>query len=961
MQQLGSARSVLMQRILVLAALACLSGSLFAEQSRIAGKINGSQRFTLTGHVHPNAIGEYDRGMADASLELSRVTLVLKPSESQQADLDQLLAEQQDATSKNYHKWLAPEEYADRFGASQSDINKMVEWLQSQSLTVSSVARARNAVVVSGTAAQIGSAFRTQIHMYQVDGEMHYANSTEPSVPAAMQGVVQGIQGLHDFRLKAKSRNPIKLVVPADGMSPNNTSSSSGNHYLAPDDFATIFDIQSLYSAGIDGSGQKIVIVGQSQIDTSHLATFRSYFGLAAVDLTTTLVPNSRDPGSISGDAQESDLDLQWASAVARGASLIFVYTYNVTDAVQYAIDQNLAPVLSMSYGFCENSGALSDAMSMQTWAKQGNAQGITWVAASGDSGGADCYQSGSGRFGRSSSNLSLATDIPSSIPEVTGVGGTTLNEGTGTFWNGSNDSTTKASVLSYIPETAWNDSVADGSPSASGGGASTFFAKPSWQTGTGVPGDGARDVPDVALPASADHDGYMVYTTSGRQTAWYIFGGTSCGAPAFSGILALLNQYLVAHGYQSGSGLGNVNSQLYHLAASAPGAFHDVTAGNNIVSAPACVGSRCSTATSTASVGYSTTTGYDQVTGLGSIDAYNFVTAWHLGSLLAKSTPTVALTAGPTSISSSGSATLTATVTSSDSGTPTGTVTFSVGSTALGSESLSGSSGTATASLTVSGSATGLNSGDNTITAAYSGDSSHNPATASNSLTIVGTSSATPSISGATNAASYRQSYAPGMVMSIFGTQLALTTNTGSTLPLPTALDNVSVTVNGVAAPLYYISSTQLNVQIPYETPNSGKVTLVVGNNGQTASTTIPMSAVAPGIFFDSSSGALVPTAAAKRGQTITLYVAGAGAVEPFVATGAAPGGGTTPIPAQNTLVTVGGVQATTSFIGVPSWSVGVLQINFSVPNTAPLGSQPVVVSVGGVASAGATLAVSQ
>src|SRR5450759_1356654 len=248
MQQLGSARSVPGQRILVLAALACLSGSLLAEQSRIAGKINGSQRFTLIGHVHPNAIGEYDQGMADASLELSRVTLVLKPSDSQQADLDQLLAEQQDATSKNYHKWLAPEEYADRFGASQSDLNKMVEWLQSQSLTVSSVARARNAVAVSGTAAQIGSAFRTQIHMYQVDGEMHYANSTEPSVPAAMQGVVQGIQVLHDFRLKAKSRNPTKLVVPANGMSPNNTSSSSGNHYLAPDDFATIFDIQSLYS-----------------------------------------------------------------------------------------------------------------------------------------------------------------------------------------------------------------------------------------------------------------------------------------------------------------------------------------------------------------------------------------------------------------------------------------------------------------------------------------------------------------------------------------------------------------------------------------------------------------------------------------------------------------------------------------------------------------------------------------
>jgi len=315
--------------------------------------------------------------------------------------------------------------------------------------------------------------------------------------------------------------------------------------------------------------------------------------------------------------------------------------------------------------------------------------------------------------------------------------------------------------------------------------------------------------------------------------------------------MLALLNQYMVAHGYQSGSGLGNVNAQLYHLAGSAPSAFHDIVSGNNLV---ACVGSRCS-AGSTTPVGYSATTGYDQVTGLGSLDAYNLVTAWHTGSLLATTT----------------------------------------------------------------------------------------------------------AIGGATNAASYQQFYAPGMVMSIFGTQLASTTSTASTLPLPTVLDNVSVTVNGVAAPLYYISPTQLNVQIPYETPSSGKVTLEVSNHGQTSSTTIQMSAVAPGIFFDGSSGALIPTATATPGQTVTLYMTGAGAVQPYVATGAVPGDGSTPIPAQNTQVTVGGVDAATSYVGVPSWSVGVLQINFTVPLTAAPGPQLVVVSVGGVASAGATLTVTQ
>jgi uncharacterized protein (TIGR03437 family) len=285
--------------------------------------------------------------------------------------------------------------------------------------------------------------------------------------------------------------------------------------------------------------------------------------------------------------------------------------------------------------------------------------------------------------------------------------------------------------------------------------------------------------------------------------------------------------------------------------------------------------------------------------------------------------------------------------------------VTFTVGSTTLGTGSLSGSSGTTTASLTVSGSATGLITGANTITAEYSGDALHNPATASVSLTIVD-SSATPSIASTANSASNQQSYAPGMVMSIFGTQLASNTNIGNTLPLPTALDSVSVSVNEVAAPLYFVSPTQLTVQIPYETPSSGSVTLVVSNNGQTTSAALPMAAAAPGIFTDAN-GALLASATAAPGQAVTLYLTGAGAVQPFVATGAAPGSGTTPVPTQNTVVTVGGVNALTTYIGIPSWSVGILQIDFIVPFAAVLGPQPVVVSVGEAASAAATLTVSQ
>lgn len=946
------------RRLLALAALISLPGLLLAQRSRIAGTIVDSQRFTLSGHIHPNATSQFDQGKADPALELNSVTLVLKPSDTQQADLNSLLAQQQDPSSKNYHVWLTPEQFADRFGASQADIDKIVAWVKSQQLTVTSVARGRNAVILKGTAAQAGSAFGTEIHMYLVNGETHYANATEPSLPAALQGVVQAIHGLHNFRMKARTHKLTPLGLAADGISPAYTS--TGSHSLAPDDFATIYDISPLYKAGIDGTGQKMVIVGQTTIVTSHLTSFRSYFGLSTPNLTTLLVPTSTNPGSSASDAEESDLDLQWASAVARNASLLFVYAYDVTEAVQYAIDQNLAPVISMSYGECEvagRNGTLSDATTMQSWAQQGNAQGITWVASSGDSGAADCYESSTGSFGSSNSSLALAVDLPGSIPEVTSVGGTEFTEGSGSYWNTTN-TTTKESAKSYIPETTWNDTATDGSPSASGGGASIFFSKPSWQTGTGVPNDNARDVPDVALSASADHDGYMVYTTSGRTTGWYIFGGTSCAAPTFSGILTLLDQYLVSNGYQSNSGLGNVNSHLYSYATSTPNAFHDVTTGDNIVSASSCSGPRCTPVTTT-SGGYSAGVGYDQATGLGSVDAFNFVSAWHTGALLLTSTPAVTVTAGPAILSTAGSTTLTATVTSTNGFTPTGTVTFSVGSVILGTATLYGSSGTATAVLTISGGAAGLITGSDTITASYGGDSSFNPATAATSLTVVSPSSVAPSIAGATNAASYNQSYAPGMLLSIFGTNLALSTRTTTgSLPLPTVADNVSVTVNGVAAPFYYISPSQLNVQIPYATPTSGKVTLTVSNNGQTASTTLQMAAAAPGIFTDSN-GAPVPTATAARGQNVTVYVSGAGAVTPSAATGAVPVTGTTPIPVGATVVTVGGVQASASYVGIPSWSVGVLQINFTVPSTAPLGSQSLVVTVGGVASPAVPLTV--
>lgn len=916
----------------VIFALAALALNALGQQSRITKTIDSRQRITLAGHIHPKARPENDQGRVSPSLKLTYVTLTLTPSETQQADLDKLLGEQQTPGSPNYHRWLTPEEFAQRFGVSEEDLNKLSAWLEGQGFSIAAVARGRNWIAVNGSAAQVEAAFQTEIHHYAVDGETHFANATEPSVPEAFAGVVRSVRGLNDFRLKSAKHLRRSQLAPE-------YTSSRGEHYLAPADLATIYNMTPLYNAGINGSGQTIAIAGQTRINLSDIEKFRSTYGLPANDPQVLLIPNSQDPGLSTDDLPEADLDLEWSGAVASSASIIYVYAYDVMQAAQYAIDQNLAQVVSTSYGSCELETSRSDVSAFRSWAQQGNAQGITWFSASGDNGGADCADQ---------QNPGLAVDLPGSIPEVTSVGGTEFQEGSGAYWNAMSN-TNGASVLSYIPETSWNDSAADGSPSASGGGASVLFSKPSWQTGTGVPSDNARHVPDVSLTASADHDGYLVYTGGSVQ----VYGGTSVPTPAFAGIAALLNQYLAS------GGSGNINPKLYALAQSAPDVFHDITTGNNFVTINCPPRSRnCSSS----AVGYSAGVGYDQVTGLGSVDVNKLVTKW--SSATAGPPPpsaSLALLSNLTTVANTNVVFLIATATGTNGVTPTGLVMFSAGGSSLGSAALVGSAGTGTATLAVNGAQ--LPEGSATITAQYT-DSNADNLTASVNLTVTtGSGSAgTPSISSIANGASFKNVYAPGMILSIFGSQLAPSTVTASSVPLPNSAAGVAVTVNGVVAPLYYVSPGQLNVQIPYETTPNAAVTLSVNNNGNVASQSFNVAAAAPGIFTNQS-GTLVPNGTASRGQIVTLYITGTGTVSPAISTGAAPGSATPvnelPAPVQPTTVKVGGVQATVEFIGIPPGLVGVTQINYQVPSSIAPGTQPVVVSVGGILSASANLVV--
>ncbi len=686
-----------------ISAAVLLASSLFAQHDRLLKPIDSRERIVLQGGTRVEAQPLNDHGLLAADAPVTGITLMLKPTSEQQADLERLLVDQQDASSPEYHNWLTPLQYADRFGLSDSDLGRITAWLKDQGFTIGHIAQSRNWILFSGTARQVESAFSTEIHRYQVNGVWHYANATDPSVPAALAPLIQTIRGLDDFHMKPG----VRVLHSSAGPKPKFTG-TDGTHELSPGDVAVIYDINPLYAKNINGTGQKIAVMGQTRIAVADIESFRSNYLLPANDPQLILVAGSADPG-LTGDQVEADLDLEWSGAVAPKASILFVYSTDVLLSVAYAIEQNLAPVISYSYGECEpdvSASSAGTANAIRSAAQQANAQGITWLASSGDQGAAACDA------GKIPAKYGLAVNLAASVPEVTGVGGTEFNEGAGKYWN-TTSGADGTSALSYIPEMAWNDTQYAGVLSSTGGGQSIFFSKPVWQTGPGVPADGVRDVPDISFAAANDHDPYFVISGGSIDEV----GGTSVATPVFAGVLALLNQYIAANGGKAG--LGNINPTLYNLAQNTPGIFHDITVGTNDV--PCLAGTLDCNAGGSGFMGWATTVGYDLATGLGSADVYNLVTEW-TSRPTAPTTTTV--TANPVNILITSSTSVTATVkANSGVATPTGSVSFSVGGTLLGTASLSGSGGTATATTNIPGIL--LSKGANTIKATYSGSTS--------------------------------------------------------------------------------------------------------------------------------------------------------------------------------------------------------------------------------------------
>ncbi len=566
---------------------------------RITSFIDDEQRVTLRGNVHPLALAQYDAGPVAPDFPMEHMLLTLLPDATQQEVLNQLLDAQYNPESPYYHQWLTPQQYGERFGISEDDTAQIAGWLQGHGMQVEEVTAGHRSIIFSGTAAQVQEAFHTSIHIYKSGGEIHHANAKDPEIPAALVQVVGGVVSLHDFHSAA-------MHGPVTRPSPEFTGGSS--YYLAPADFATIYDLAPLYQQSITGNGQSIAIVARSNINLADARQFRTFFGLPAND--PQIIVNGTDPGIWnSGEETEADLDVEWSGAVARNATIKFVVSKstNSSDGVdlsaQYIVNHNLAPVMSTSFGLCEAAlGSSGNSFLNSLW-QQAAAQGITVFVSSGDSGAAGCDSASA-----STATHGRAINGLCSTPYSVCVGGNQFNDtaNPSLYWSSSNASGTQASALSYIPEVVWNQSGPGDGLWASGGGASTVYAKPSWQAGTGVPADGKRDVPDVALTA-AGHDGYLIVQNGGL----YVVGGTSAASPSFAGVMALVVQNAVAR-------QGNANTSFYPLAtrqrAGGAAAFHDVISGNNSVPGQA---------------GFNATAGYDQATGLGSIDASVLVSHW--------------------------------------------------------------------------------------------------------------------------------------------------------------------------------------------------------------------------------------------------------------------------------------------------------------------------------------------
>jgi pseudomonalisin len=616
--------------------------ALYGQASdRITGNVSAAELVTLPNH-HPQwANKENAVGLLPSGTALEGLTLVLSRSPEQERDLEEFLAEQQEVASPNYHHWLTPAEMGDRFGLSEHDIATLSFWLQAQGLHVDWVSPSRTFIGFGGTAGALGRAFHTELGTYHAHGAPRVSPSSDPMIPRTLAPAIKAVHGMYTVE-----DQPLHSFQLMESISPD-VSTSSGEHFLTPGDFATIY-------GGGSTSGVTIGIVGRSRTDFSDFENFRQQTGTNFSN-PTEIVPTAfggADPGpayaappatNVSLDDQsEATLDVMRAGSVAGNAQILLVVATAASGGVeadaQYLVEMSPAPasVMSISFGACEASAGAAGVAFWDTLFQQAAAEGISVLVSSGDSGASGCDQAFTTPPASPPAN---SPNYICSSSYATCVGGTEFNDTSNPsqYWGQSNG-LNLASALSYIPEGGWNEPLNSGGGAqvaASGGGVSSVIATPAWQTGSGVPAArSGRYTPDIAFSASS-HDGYFgcfaagggdCVAASSGSFSFAVFAGTSAAAPSMAGVAALLNG-------QTQAAQGNLNPQLYQMAATAPTVFHDVTvASSGVSNCDAATPSLCNNSIpgrsglSGGQAGYRITAGYDQVTGLGSLNIENFL-----------------------------------------------------------------------------------------------------------------------------------------------------------------------------------------------------------------------------------------------------------------------------------------------------------------------------------------------
>jgi subtilase family serine protease len=844
---------------LVLTVLVCAAHAQAQSADRVPQSFDPTPAVVLPYHHPLWASPANDQGALDANKTIDNLTMVLARSPQQQA-FDQLLRDQQNPGSPEYHHWLTPVEVGARFGLSDHDIASISGWLESQGLHVNWVAPSKVFIAFGGSAASIGHAFGTSMHAYKVHGDNRISVSSDPRVPAALAPMIQAVRGL--FTIQERPQSHLRTETSTG---PEMTL-SDGSHVIAPADFAVIYDVPS----SLTGSGVTIGIVGESRTNMADFTNFKSLTGSNFTN-PTEVVPTAYggvDPGaaltappacestntcSTAVNEQinlqgEATLDVTRSGTVAPGANLVLVTaTYNentggasggiFTDA-QYIVGTTSSPgpfqVMTISFGGCESENGPSGVSDWNTVFQSAAMEGISVFVSSGDSAAAGCdtaFQTPPAVATAASPN-----SICSPMYE-TCVGGTEFNDtASPTTWWSTNNGAGFLSALSYIPEGAWNEPYDDNNElqvAGTGGGVSVYVATPSWQTGTGVPAAKAgRYTPDVAFSASG-HDAYFACMAAeggdcvvDQSTGAFEFleaYGTSAAAPDMAGVAALLDQKM-------GSGQGNLDSTIYALAASSPAAFHDVTVTSSGVSGCS-VGtpSMCnnSVASSTAltggTQGYLVQAGYDEATGWGSLDISAFIDAYAASS--SKITPTVAVTPGTSPITVGQSLSVAVTVSSTGNPTPTGSVTLTSGSYTSSAATLA----TGTASITVP--AGSLAQGTDTLTVTYTPDSgsssTYGSATGTNTVVVDPLQTPTVTVSPGSSSITTVQS-------------LTVSVTVNNTTGFGTPTGSVKLTSGSYASSSATLSSGKASIVIPAGSLATGSDTLTVAYTPDTTSTPI-------------------------------------------------------------------------------------------------------------------------